>query len=148
VKELYEVILVDGDSRWHVGWVADDEAETDVLLQDRGHVLLFGSRAALEHFAQEADLELSDDLPDEIDLDLGGWLAGTGPAPATQDVSELWHRLYDDPVFGKPLAGALLGEAYDDLVEETDDWLAVHGDVSRRALAKAVSLLRSASRQR
>jgi hypothetical protein len=142
VKDLYEVVIVDGAERWHVGWVADDEAETDLLLRDKGKVLLFGSRAALEHFAQEADIELSDDLPDEIDLDLGGWLTGAASPPPLQEVSELWHLLYDDPEAGRPLAGEQLGEAYDDLVEETDDWLAVHGQATREALAKAVALLR------
>lgn len=141
MRELYEVILVDGTSRWHVGWVADDEAETDLLLRDKGQVLLFGSRAALEHHAQEIDLEVSDELPDEIDLDLGGWLTG-GPAPTTQDVSELWHLLYDEPVAGQPLAGEQLGEAYDDLVEDTADWFNVHGESARAALTKAVGLLR------
>lgn len=146
MKDLYEVILVDNGARWHVGWVADDEAETDLLLRANGAVLLFGSKAALEHYAQEADLELSDDLPDEIDLDLGGWLTRDGPAPAAQLVSELWHLLYDDPVAAKALAGEQLGEAYDDLVEETDDWFAVHGEAARAALAEAVALLRKAFR--
>lgn len=144
MRELFEVILIDAGTRWHVGWVADDEAETDLLLRDRGKVVLFGSKAALEHYAQEADIELSDDLPDEIDLDLGGWLTGTGHAPPTQDVSELWHLLYDDPEAGPALSGEQLGEAYDDLVEDTDDWFEVHGETARLALAKAVSLLRKA----
>ena len=141
MKELYEVILIDGGDRWHVGWVADDEAETDLLLRDKGRVLLFGSKAALEHWAQEADLELSDDLPDEIDLDLGGWLSGGAP-PSTQEVSELWHLLYDDPAAGKALSGEQLAEAYDDLVEDTADWFEVHGASARTALAQAVALLR------
>jgi hypothetical protein len=46
-------------------------AETDVLLRDKGRVPVFSSRAGLEHHAQEHRLELLDDLPDEIDLDLG-----------------------------------------------------------------------------
>ena len=45
VPELYEVILVDGGARWHAGWLADDDAETDLLLRDAGTVPLFGSRA-------------------------------------------------------------------------------------------------------
>ncbi len=146
-QELYEVILVEAGARWHAGWVADDEAETDLLLRDSGAVPLFGSRAALEHYAQEADLELSDDLPDEIDLDLGGWLTG-GPPPAAQDVSELWHLLYDDPVAGVALAGEALAEAYDDLVEETSSWFEDHGDLARAALAQAVTLLRKGFRPR
>lgn len=144
MRELFEVIVIDAGARWHVGWVADDEAETDLLLREAGKVLLFGSKAALEHYAQEADIELSDDLPDEIDLDLGGWLTSTGPVPPMQDVSELWHLLYDDPEAGPALGGEQLGEAYDDLVEETDDWFDVHGETARVGLAKAVSLLRKA----
>jgi hypothetical protein len=145
-QELYEVILVDGGTRWHAGWVADDEAETDLLLRDGGAVPLFGSRAALEHFAQGRDLEVSDDLPDEIDLDLGGWLSSGTPEPPLAEVSELWHLLYDDPVVGRPLAGEVIGEAYDDLVEETADWFAVHGSRARKALTEAVGLLRKAFR--
>ncbi len=53
---------------------------------------------ALEHAAQQAGLELSDELPDEIDLDLGGWLPRGAPEPSLQEVSELWHLLVDDPV--------------------------------------------------
>ncbi|MGZ6827221.1 MAG: hypothetical protein ACXVGH_10545, partial [Mycobacteriales bacterium] len=117
--------------------------ETDVLLTGHGKVLLFGSRAALEHHAQEHGLALHDDLPDEIDLDLGGWLSTGTPEPDVAEVSELWHLLYDDPVAGKALGGEELGEAYDDLVEEVDDWFAEHGELSRRALAKAVARLRT-----
>ena len=142
--ELYEVILLDGGARWHAGWIADDEAETDLLLHDRGRVLLFGSRAALEHHAQENALDLNDDLPDEIDLDLGGWLPHGQPEPSTVEVSELWHLLYDDPTAGRALSGEVLGEAYDDLVEETPDWFAVHGELTRRGLRDAVALLRKA----
>jgi hypothetical protein len=145
VPELYEVILVDGGRRWHAGWVADDEAETDLLLQDRGKVPLFASRPALEHYAQEAGLEVSDELPDEIDLDLGGWLSG-GAEPTLPEVLELWQLLYDDPIASKPLSGEVMGEAYDDLTEETDDWFAQHGDRARKALKEAVALLRKAFR--
>lgn len=146
MAELYEVIVVDGASRWHVGWIVDDETETDLLLAEDGNVLLFGSRAALEHHAQERGLDLDDDRPDEIDLDLGGWLSTGAPDPTTAEVSELWHLLYDDPVAGRALAGETLGEAYDDLVEELPDWFATHGPAARRALADAVARLRSTFR--
>lgn len=146
MAELYEVIVVDGTSRWHVGWIVDDETETDLLLAEDGNVLLFGSRAALEHHAQERGLDLDDSLPDEIDLDLGGWLSTGAPDPTTAEVSELWHLLYDDPVAGRALAGETLGEAYDDLVEELPDWFATHGPAARRALADAVARLRSTFR--
>lgn len=147
MAELYEVLLIDGGTRWHAGWVVDDESETDVLLTAAGKVLLFGSRAALEHHAQEHRLQLHDDLPDEIDLDLGGWLPHGTPEPDPAEVSELWHLLYDDPVAGRSLAGEQLGEAYDDLVEEVPDWFALHGKAARAALASAVSRLRSVSSQ-
>jgi hypothetical protein len=146
VPDLYEVLLVDGGTRWHAGWIVDDETETDVLLTGHGKVLLFGSRAALEHHAQEHDLHLQDDLPDEIDLDLGGWLSHGMPLPSTAEVSELWHLLYDDPVAGKALTGEVLGEAYDDLVEDEPDWFAAHGPVARKALSDAVGRLRSVLR--
>ena len=142
MPDLYEVLLVDGGSRWHAGWLVDDETETDVLLRDRGMVPLFSSRAGLEHHAQERRLPLLDDLPDEIDLDLGGWLSQGVPLPPTAEVSELWHLLYDDPVAGKALSGELLGEAYDDLVDEAPDWFATHGSAARKALGDAVSRLR------
>ncbi len=142
MPELYEVILVDSGARWHVGWLADDEAETDLLLRDGGKVQLFGSRPALEHYAQEADLELGDDLPDQIDLDLGGWLSMGTPEPPLPEVLELWQLLFDDPVAGKPLTGEVLGEAYDDLTEETDRWFQEHGGRARKALREAVALLR------
>ena len=147
MADLYEVLLVDGDRRWHAGWVVDDETETDVLLRDGGQVPLFGSRAGLEHHAQEHGLVLQDDLPDEIDLDLGGWLSKGMPLPPTAEVSELWHLLYDDPVAGHALAGEELGEAYDDLVEDEPDWFAQHGPLARRALADAVRRLRGVLRQ-
>ncbi|MGZ6792714.1 MAG: hypothetical protein ACXVFV_07150 [Mycobacteriales bacterium] len=147
MPELYEVLLIDGADRWHVGVLSDDETETDVLLTGHGKVLLFGSRAALEHHAQEHGLALHDDLPDEIDLDLGGWLSQGGPQPSTAEVSELWHLLYDDPSAGRLLGGEELGEAYDDLVEEVDDWFDEHGPRARAALQEAVSRLRRASRE-
>lgn len=143
MADLYEVLLVDGGERWHAGWVVDDATETDVLLRDRGRVLLFGSRAALEHHAQEHGQELLDDLPDEIDLDLGGWLSSALPLPSTAEVSELWHLLYDDADAGHALSGEELGEAYDDLVEDVPDWFAVHGPKARAALADAVRRLRA-----
>ena len=144
--ELFEVLLVDGPHRWHAGVVVGEE--TDLLLARGGRVLVFGTRAGLEHAAEEAGLELSDELPDEIDLDLGGWLPRGSPEPALQDVSELWHLLLDDPAAGRPLAGEEVGEAYDDLVEADDSsdshgWFATHGPLARRALADAVRRLRS-----
>lgn len=144
MAELYEVLLLDEGSRWHAGWVIDDESETDLLLADKGRVLLFGSRAALEHHAQHHGLELQDGLPDEVDLGLHGWLANGAPEPSTAEVSELWHLLFDDPVAGHALAGEELGEAYDDLVEEVDDWFTLHGPAARKALTDAVSRLRKA----
>jgi hypothetical protein len=146
VAELYEVLLQDAGTRWHAGWVVDDESETDLLLRDKDSVLLFASRAALEHHAQEHHLELNDDLPDEIDLDLGGWLSAGVPEPDLAEISELWHLLYDDPVAGRALTGEELGEAYDDLVEEVPDWFAEHGAHARRALADAVARLRGSTR--
>lgn len=147
MPELYEVLLIDGDRRWHVGVLSDDESETDVLLTGHGKVLLFGSRAALEHHAQEHGLALHDDLPDEIDLDLDGWLSRGTPLPSTAEVSELWHLLYDDPVAGRLLGGEELGEAYDDLVEEVDDWFVEHGERARKALSQAVARLRTTFQQ-
>ncbi len=142
MADLYEVLLVDGQTRWHAGWLVDDETETDVLLRAGRSVPVFRSRAALEHHAQAARLDLQDDLPDEIDLDLGGWLSQGMPLPPTAEVSELWHLLYDDPVAGKALTGELIGEAYDDLVEKAPDWFTEHGPAARRALADAVDRLR------
>ena len=142
MAELYEVLLVDGGQRWHAGWVVDDDTETDVLLREHGKVLLFGSRAALEHHVQQHGRSLQDDLPDEIDLDLGGWLSAGMPLPSTAEVSELWHLLYDDPDAGHALAGEELGEAYDDLVEDVPDWFATHGPLARAALSDAVQRLR------
>jgi len=146
VADLFEVLLVDGDRTWHAGWIVDDETETDLLLRDSsgqqpGDLLLFGSRAGLEHHAQEHGLELLDDLPDEIDLRLGGWLSGEGPEPDAAEVSALWHLLIDDPVASHALGGEELGEAYDDLVEEAPGWFGEHGEAVRGALRDAVGLL-------
>ena len=146
MADLYEVLLVDGSSRWHAGFLVDDETETDVLLRAGRSVPVFRTRAALEHHAQEARLDLQDDLPDEVDLDLGGWLTRGAPQPSAAEVSELWHLLYDDPDAGHALSGEDLGEAYDDLVEEAPDWFDEHGEAARRALAQAVQRLRSVLR--
>lgn len=144
-EELFEVLLVDGGQRWHAGVVVGEE--TDLLLTRGTQVLVFGTRAGLEHAAQQARLELSDELPDEIDLDLGGWLPRGTPEPSLQEVSELWHLLLDDPVAGRPLAGEEVGEAYDDLVEEVPGWFEAHGPLARRALADAVRRLRGRFRR-
>jgi len=141
MTEMYEVLLIDGATRWHAGWVIEQDA--DLLLHVGSAVPVWSSRAGLEHYAQEHRLKLHDDLPDEIDLDLDGWLSQGSPEPATAEVSELWHLLYDDPKAGRALAGEELGEAYDDLVEELPDWFAVHGDAARAALSEAVRRLRS-----
>ena len=150
MADLYEVLLVDGGERWHAGFVVDDEAETDVLLRDGREVPLFASRPALEHYAQERGFELLEDLPDEIDLDLGGWLATGTPEPTLQptrdEVSQLWHLLLDDPDAGPALSGELIGEAYDDLVTDVPGWFTAHGPAARKALAEAVRRLRSALR--
>jgi hypothetical protein len=147
VAELYEVLLIEGQTRWHAGWVVDDESETDLLLRDRGELLLFGSRAGLEHHAQEHGLSLNDDLPDEVDLDLGGWLSQGAPLPDVAEVSELWHLLFDDPQAGRALAGEEIGEAYDDLVEEVPGWFDEHGPSARAALSSAVAKLLTSTRR-
>ena len=146
MADLYEVLLVDDGTRWHAGWFVDDDTETDVLLRDHGQIPVFSSRAGLEHHAQQHGLEVHEDLPDEIDLDLGGWLTLGMPLPPTAEVSELWHLLYDDPDAGRALSGEQLGEAYDDLVEEEPDWFAVHGPAARTAMADAVERLRAVLR--
>ncbi len=151
MAELYEVLVVDGEQRWHAGFLVDDETETDVLLgDDAGRVLLFGSRPALEHFAQEHGLDLQDDLPDEVDLDLGGWLVSGTPRPTLAEVSELWHLLVDDPDASAPLHSEIVEEAYDDLVEEGvgdgEAWFTEHGGRARAALAQSVARLRASFR--
>ncbi len=146
MADLYEVLLVDGDKRWHAGFLVDDETETDVLLRAGATVPVFSSRAGLEHHVQGSRLELQDDLPDEVDLDLGGWLTTGSPEPELAEVSQLWHVLVDDPVAGKALAGEQVGEVYDDLVEEEPDWFAVHGPAARRALSDAARRLRGVLR--
>ncbi len=142
MADLFEVLLVDGDRTWHAGWIVDDETETDLLLRENGDLLLFGTRAGLEHHAQEHKLVLLDDLPDEIDLTLEGWLTGDGPEPDQGEVSALWHLLIDDPVASHALGGEELGEAYDDLIDEAPDWFATHGAAVQAALRDAVALLR------
>lgn len=146
MADLYEVLLVDGGRRWHAGFLVDDETETDVLLRAGEAVPLFATRAALEHHVQGTRHALQDDLPDEVDLDLGGWLAAGSPEPSLGEVAELWHLLVDDPVAGPVLAGEQLGEVYDDLVEEEPGWLATHGPAARRALSQAVRRLRGVLR--
>lgn len=144
MTELYEVLLIDGGTRWHAGWML--EQDEDRLLYDDSGVLVFGSRAGLEHHAQEHHLELLDDLPDEIDLDLSGWLTAGAPPPSLQEISELWHLLLDDPWAGRPLHGERIEEAYDDLVEDEPDFLTRHGELTRIALADAVRRLRAVLR--
>ena len=85
-----------------------------------------------------------DDLPDEVDLDLDGWLTGTGEPPPTAEVSELWHLLLDAPHVGQALQGDEIEEAYDDLVEEVPGWYDEHGELARAALRTAVGRLRKA----
>lgn len=135
---MYEVLLIDGDHRWHAGWVV--EADADLLLHVGRDIPVWTTRASLEHHAQEHGFELLDDVPDEIDLDLGGWLSTGRPEPTTAEVSELWHLLIDDPA-GRGLLK--LEEEYDDLTDDEPDWFAQHGSVSRAALAHAVSALRT-----
>jgi len=135
---MFEVLLVDGAQRWHAGWVVEKDA--DLLLHVGDGVPVWSARAGLEHHAQEHGFDLVEDLPDEIDLDLGGWLSAGSPQPTTGEVSELWHLLIDDPV-GRDLAR--LEEAYDDLTDDEPDWFEQHGETARRALATAVSRLRA-----
>ena len=148
MADLYEVLLVDGGTRWHAGFLVDDATETDVLLRAGSNVPLFGSRAALEHHAQERGLEVKDDdLPDEIDLDLGGWLSGGGPQPSTADVLQLWVLLLDDPDAAPgPVRGVsaeAVEDAYDDLTDEEHDFWPNHGDTARAVLVDAVRRLRA-----
>lgn len=137
MPEMFEVLLIDGDDRWHAGWVVEEDA--DLLLHIGDRVPLWPARAGLEHYAQEHGFSLVDDLPDEIDLDLGGWLTTGSPRPTTADVSELWHLLIDDPT-GAGLAR--LEDAYDDLTDDEPDWFEQHGEPARCALADAVAALR------
>jgi hypothetical protein len=139
---MYEVLLIDGEQRWHAGWVIEDDA--DLLLHTGDTIPVWTSRAGLEHYAQEHGFDLLDDLPDEIDLDLGGWLTTGTPQPSTAEVSELWHLLIDDPLAGRDLAA--LEDAYDDLTDDEPDWFEQHGEVARRALASSVSRLRTTLR--
>jgi hypothetical protein len=141
VRELFEVLLVDGGRRWHAGWVVEEDA--DLLLHVGDAVPVWSSRAGLEHHAQEHGFELVEDLPDEIDLDLGGWLTSGAPLPTSAEVSELWHLLIDDPA-GKELLS--LEDAYDDLTDDEPDWFARHGEQSRVVLAAAVGRLRGSLR--
>jgi hypothetical protein len=137
---MYEVLIVDGEDRWHAGWVIEPDA--DLLLSVGGRIPVWTTRAGLEHHAQEHGFDLLDDLPDEVDLDLGGWLSGGAPQPSTAEVSELWHLLIDDPVAGRQLSSSSLEEVYDDLTDDEPDWFERHADVARKALADAVRLLR------
>ena len=138
---MYEVLLVDGATRWHAGWVIQPDA--DLLHHVANGIPVWSTRAGLEHHAQEHGFELLDDLPDEIDLDLGGWISAGTPQPSTAEVSELWHLLIDDPA-GTNLT--LLEEEYDDLTDNEPDWFERHGETSRRALAAAVERLRASLR--
>ena len=140
MAELYELILIDGPTRWVAGWLVDEE--TDGLLTADDAVPVFPGRPGLEHYAQERGLTLLDDRPEEVDLDLGGWLEHGTPEPDPMEVSELWHLLLDHPQAGKPLEGEEIEESYDDLVEDEPDWFAVHGEAARKALAASVRHLR------
>ena len=142
MSEMFEVVLVDGDHRWHAPWISTED--TDQLLHVGGGVPVFSTRAGLEHLAQERGVTLLDDLPDEVDLDLGGWLTGTGAQPSTAEVSELWHLLIDDPVASGRLGSPELEDAYDDLTDDEPDWFETHGERSRTALAESVRALRGA----
>ena len=137
MAEMFEVLIIDGERRWHAGWVIEPDA--DLLLAVNGRIPVWTTRAGLEHHAQEHGFNLLDDLPDEVDLDVGGWVSQGTPQPSTAEVSELWHLLIDDPV-GRELGR--LEDAYDDLTDDEPDWFERHGDASRRALADAVRLLR------
>ena len=143
MADLYEVLLVDGGHPL-ARRLARRRRQRDRRAAARpGHACRCSAAGpASSTTRRSTGLELLDDLPDEIDLDLGGWLSQGMPLPPTAEVSELWHLLYDDPVAGRALSGELLGEAYDDLVEEAPDWFAdpragrPHG-ARRRRLAPA-----------
>ncbi len=146
MADLYEVLLVDGGTRWSAGFLVDDATETDVLLRDGGRVPVFSSRAALRHHAQERGRDVDDELPDEIDLDLGGWLSDGTPQPTTAEVLQLWQLLLDDPDAApravQGVSGEAVEDAYDDLTDDEHDWWPTHGDTARRVLADAVRRLR------
>lgn len=138
---MYEVLIVDGEQRWHAGWVVQEDA--DLLLHVGGKVPVWSTRAGLEHHAQEHGFDLLDDTPDEVDLDLGGWIGSGAPEPTTAEVSELWHLLIDDPAAGKALSSPDLEEVYDDLTDDEPDWFERHGAAARAALSQAVEALRA-----
>lgn len=138
---MYEVLVVDGAVRWHAGWVVEDDR--DLLLHVGGAIPVWSTRAGLEGHAQQHGYDLVDDVPDEIDLDLGGWLVAGHPEPTTAEVSELWHLLIDDPAAGRALSGPELEEVYDDLTDDEPDWFARHGETARVALSAAVAALRA-----
>ena len=45
MREMYEVLLIDGDTRWHAGWVIEKEA--DLLLHIGSAVPVWSSRPGL-----------------------------------------------------------------------------------------------------
>ena len=143
--ELFEVLLVDGDQRWHAGVVVGEE--DDLLLSAGGKVLVFGTRAGARA-RRAAGPARAVGRAARRDRPRPRRLAPPRHARAAlAEVSELWHLLVDDPVAGRPLAGEEVGEAYDDLVDEAPDWFATHGALARRALADAVRRLRGRLRR-
>lgn len=140
--ELYEVLLVDGGVRWHAGWLSTDAQ--DRLLRDGDRLPVWSARAGLEQHAAAHRLDLVDDTPDEVDLDLGGWLPAGEPLPTTAEVGELWRLLVDEPEAGRPLRAPELAAACRDLDADVADWHTRHAVPVRRALAEAVRLLRDA----
>src|SRR4051794_26826432 len=130
---MYEVLIVDGEHRWHAGWVIEPDA--DLLLAVGGRIPAWTTTAGPAHHAQGHGFAPLDALPAGVDLDLGGWVSTGSPQPSTAEVSELWHLLIDDPVAGRHLSSGSLEEAYDDLTDDEPDWFERHGAVSRKALA-------------